>query len=87
MTIAQMMQIETENEKHGSGDLDESAPGLWVVHGRAYETWHLAVIATNRRAAEGYIHARIAEHPDRTMDHYRLEVWGTINEWPPSEGA
>ena len=80
-------RILTENEKHGSGFLDETAGGLWVVQGRTYDSWHLAVICTNRGAAEAYIHEHIAEHPGRTLDDYRLEVWAACEAWPPEEDA
>ena len=85
MATAVRERILTENEKRGSGFLDESAPGLWVVHGRTYDSWHLAVICTNREAAEDYIHEHLEERPGRTLGHYRLEVWAPISEWPPKE--
>ncbi len=79
--VATRERILTDNERYGSGLLDESVPGLWVVLGPG---GHVAMIATNRGAAEAY--CMDTDHdPGRTVDDYSIQVWAAIDEWPPRD--
>ena len=68
-------RILTDNERYGSGFLDEDAPGAWCVMTRA--TGMLNHIFSNRDAAEAYI-----QDHGRAPDYYSLQVWHISDSWP-----
>lgn len=86
MTVAtDRPHIETDNEKYGSGFLDEASPGVWMVLHRD----HPMHLFTNRQAAEdyiyGYVESEAANRDGRTLDDFTMQVWAVSDRWPDDE--
>jgi hypothetical protein len=80
-------RILTENEKHGSGFLDEDAPGgVWVVTSKSNTgiSGHVAHLFSNRDAAEAYIHDK-CEEKGWPLHRYGLAVWAVSETWPDED--
>jgi hypothetical protein len=76
-------RIMTRNEQLGWSPIIEEG-GTFVVEQRRCENgcFQLMTLCDNRAAAEARIREALVDHPEHTIDDYRLSIWTVLSEWP-----